>query len=94
MLLKKNYFKFYNFKLRQHRENSFQESTMPIYQFAAHPPDDLSCSLMLTLAPWTLFINSTACLVKLINFVDKNSCFVTANDIVMPFFISVKNFII
>ncbi|XP_063704154.1 intermembrane lipid transfer protein VPS13B [Culicoides brevitarsis] len=70
-------------ELRWNRENSFQEGTLPIYKCG--PAQELSCSLMLTISPWALFINSTGVSIRLKSVDGKESCLIEPNNVVMPF---------
>ena len=58
---------------------------MPNYKCSA--ASDISCSLMLNIAPWCLFINSLGCQVKLKNTTNDDSCQIEPNNIIMPFYI-------
>ncbi|CRL05825.1 CLUMA_CG018852, isoform A [Clunio marinus] len=62
--------------------------TLPVYHLSSQNPEDLSCSLMLTLAPWCSIINSSGYAIKLINFVTKEVCSVDVNAVAMPFYIN------
>lgn len=77
-------------ELRCFRENSFQESTLPL--FKCGPASELSCSLMMTVSPWCLFINSTANDVRLASSDGSEKCIVESNHLVMPF--SVENYFV
>lgn len=77
-------------ELRVKRENTVNGATLPLYSFSSPHPEELSCSLMLTLAPWCLVINSTGCMVKLTNLNDKSECLVEPNNTTMPFHITVS----
>lgn len=79
-------------ELRWKRESSIQEATLPIYKCG--PSQDLSCSLMLTISPWCLFINSTGCTIRLRNRAEKESCIVEPNGVIMPFQVEVRNFFV
>ncbi|XP_055618736.1 intermembrane lipid transfer protein VPS13B [Toxorhynchites rutilus septentrionalis] len=72
-------------ELRCKRENSIQEATFPLYNCSA--PHELSCCLMLSIAPWCLFINKLGCQVRVKNFVTNEVDIVEPNNIVMPHYI-------
>lgn len=63
-----------------------QRSALPLYKFS--PSRDLSCSLLLDVLPWCLFINSIGCDIKLINSTDGNSYIIEPNYIGTPFMIT------
>uniref|UniRef100_A0A182NL10 Chorein N-terminal domain-containing protein n=1 Tax=Anopheles dirus TaxID=7168 RepID=A0A182NL10_9DIPT len=70
-------------ELRWRRENSIQEATFPLYNCSA--AYEMSCCLMLNIAPWALFINQLGCEVRLKNGTTSDSNIIAANSIVMPF---------
>lgn len=70
-------------ELRCYRENPFQEATLPLFKYG--PAHELSCSLMMTVSPWCLFLNSTACDVRLKDRDATETCVIEAGNIVMPF---------
>ncbi|XP_065088861.1 intermembrane lipid transfer protein VPS13B [Ochlerotatus camptorhynchus] len=72
-------------ELRWKRENSIQEATLPLYHCsAAH---ELSCCLMLSIAPWCLFINQLGCQVRIKNYTTNELNIVEPNNILMPQYI-------
>lgn len=72
-------------ELRWRRENSIQEATFPLYNCsAAH---ELSCCLMLSIAPWALFINQLGCPVRVRNCDSYEVNLIEPNNIVMPHYI-------
>ncbi|XP_021693609.1 vacuolar protein sorting-associated protein 13B [Aedes aegypti] len=74
-------------ELRWKRENSIQEATLPLYHCsAAH---ELSCCLMLSIAPWCLFINQLGCQVRIKNYTTNEQNIVEPNNILMPQYIEV-----
>uniref|UniRef100_A0A182YLN0 Chorein N-terminal domain-containing protein n=1 Tax=Anopheles stephensi TaxID=30069 RepID=A0A182YLN0_ANOST len=70
-------------ELRWRRENSIQEATFPLYHCSA--AYELSCCLMLSIAPWALFINQLGCEVRLRNLTTSDVNIIAPNSIVMPF---------
>ncbi|XP_058811887.1 intermembrane lipid transfer protein VPS13B [Topomyia yanbarensis] len=72
-------------ELRWKRDNSIQEATLPLYRCAA--AHELSCCLMLSIAPWCLFINQLGCRVRLKNYTTDEINIVEPNNIVMPAYI-------
>ncbi|XP_062558103.1 intermembrane lipid transfer protein VPS13B [Armigeres subalbatus] len=74
-------------ELRCKRDNSIQEATLPLYHCsAAH---ELSCCLMLSIAPWCLFINQLGCQVRIKNFTTNELNIVEPNNILMPQYIEI-----
>lgn len=65
--------------------------TLPVYHLSSQSPEELSCSLMLTLAPWCSIINSTGRSIKVTNLTSNEFCTVDANNIAMPFHINVSS---
>ncbi|XP_053661509.1 intermembrane lipid transfer protein VPS13B [Anopheles marshallii] len=70
-------------ELRWRRENSIQEATFPLYHCSA--AYEMSCCLMLNIAPWALFINQLGCEVRLRNYSTSDVNIVAPNSIIMPF---------
>uniref|UniRef100_A0A182Q1H4 Chorein N-terminal domain-containing protein n=1 Tax=Anopheles farauti TaxID=69004 RepID=A0A182Q1H4_9DIPT len=70
-------------ELRWRRENSIQEATFPLYHCSA--AYEMSCCLMLNIAPWALFINQLGCEVRLKNGTTSDSNIIAPNSIIMPF---------
>lgn len=62
---------------------------MPIFNCSTSK--ELSCSLMLSIAPWCLLINSTGMNIKVCDNESNNCNIVPSNNISMPFFIPVSN---
>lgn len=73
-------------ELSLERPATLQKSALPLYKFS--PSRELSCSLMMDVLPWCLFINSIGCEIKLINSTDSGSYSIEPNHIAMPFMIS------
>ncbi|XP_035779431.1 vacuolar protein sorting-associated protein 13B-like [Anopheles albimanus] len=68
---------------RWRRENSIQEATFPLYHCSA--AYEMSCCLMLSIAPWALFINQLGCEVRLrSNISNQDTNIIAANSIIMP----------
>uniref|UniRef100_A0A675B3R5 Chorein N-terminal domain-containing protein n=2 Tax=Anopheles darlingi TaxID=43151 RepID=A0A675B3R5_ANODA len=68
---------------RWRRENSIQEATFPVYHCS--PAFEMSCCLMLSIAPWALFINQLGCEVRLkSNTVNHDTNIIAPNSIIMP----------
>jgi hypothetical protein len=61
-----------------------------LYELSPHEQDSISCSLMLTLIPWCIFINSSGSVVKLTNISTNEVCLMGANDMNIPFYIEVN----
>lgn len=59
---------------------------LPLYKFS--PSHDFSCSLLLDILPWCLFINSLGCEIKIINSTDGNNYSIESNHIGTPFMIT------
>uniref|UniRef100_A0A182JVY1 Vacuolar protein sorting-associated protein 13B n=1 Tax=Anopheles christyi TaxID=43041 RepID=A0A182JVY1_9DIPT len=70
-------------ELRWRRENSIQEATFPLYHCSA--AYEMSCCLMLNIAPWALFINQLGCEVRLRNYTTNDVNIIAPNSIIMPF---------
>uniref|UniRef100_A0A182P8W4 Chorein N-terminal domain-containing protein n=1 Tax=Anopheles epiroticus TaxID=199890 RepID=A0A182P8W4_9DIPT len=70
-------------ELRWRRENSIQEATFPLYHCSA--AYEMSCCLMLNIAPWALFINQLGCEVRLRNHTTNDVNIIASNSIIMPF---------
>uniref|UniRef100_A0A182WW13 Chorein N-terminal domain-containing protein n=1 Tax=Anopheles quadriannulatus TaxID=34691 RepID=A0A182WW13_ANOQN len=70
-------------ELRWRRENSIQEATFPLYHCSA--AYEMSCCLMLNIAPWALFINQLGCEVRLRNHTTNDVNIIAPNSIIMPF---------
>jgi len=81
-------------ELRCYRETLFNNTinyTTPLYNIS--PSKYLSCSLMLNVLPWALFINSTNYDIKLVHenlSSTSDTCIIKANNIGMPFMIIVR----
>lgn len=68
------------------RPISQNKSALPLYKFSQSR--DLSCSLLLDVLPWCLFINALACEIKVVNSTDGNHYSIESNHIGTPFMIS------
>jgi hypothetical protein len=77
-------------QFRCERDVTHNGPILPLYHLSSQTPEELSCSLMLTLAPWCSVINSTGYLVKLKNLTSTDECLVEVNDVAMPFYINVS----
>ncbi|XP_052863734.1 intermembrane lipid transfer protein VPS13B [Anopheles cruzii] len=69
-------------ELRCRRENSIQEATFPLYHCSA--AYEMSCCLMLSIAPWALFINQLGCEVRLRSGNSNDTNIIAPNSIIMP----------
>uniref|UniRef100_A0A182MEU4 Chorein N-terminal domain-containing protein n=1 Tax=Anopheles culicifacies TaxID=139723 RepID=A0A182MEU4_9DIPT len=72
-------------ELRWWRKNLVQEATFPLYHCSA--AYEMSCCLMLSVAPWALFINQLGCEVRLRNHTTSDVNTVEPNGIIMPFLV-------
>lgn len=62
-------------------------SAMPLYKFTASR--ELSCSLLLDVLPWCLFINAMGVDIKITNSAENVSCPIESNHIAVPVMITV-----
>jgi hypothetical protein len=77
------------FQIQIKRNVDLHKSILPVYQLSAQKPDQLSCSLLLTLAPWCSFINSLNTELRLKNLTTKEDFTIQSNNIGIPFYIEV-----
>lgn len=68
------------------RMSTPQRSALPLYKFS--PSRELSCSLLLDVLPWCLFINTIGCEMQLVNSTDGNAYTIEPNHIGTPFMIT------
>ncbi|XP_053671577.1 intermembrane lipid transfer protein VPS13B [Anopheles nili] len=74
-------------ELRWRRENSIQEATFPLYHCSTSY--EMSCCLMLNIAPWAHFINQLGCEVRLKNCTSSDTNIIAPNSIIMPIHVEV-----
>ncbi|KAG5670103.1 hypothetical protein PVAND_000386 [Polypedilum vanderplanki] len=69
------------------RNFTMHQTVSTLYELSPYEQDSISCSLMLTLIPWCIFINSSGCVIKLTNISTNDACLMATNDMMVPFYI-------
>ncbi|KAL7023795.1 hypothetical protein ACKWTF_012787 [Chironomus riparius] len=69
------------------RKFAMNEKITTLYELSSHELDGLCCSLMLTIIPSCIFINSSGIRIKIINCVTNEECFLESNYVTIPFYI-------